>query len=125
MPEASTPRTWTSTDDRWLRSARLSASTSAPCKQPSQQVETREYVHAVAIPHEVIQGPEGAPEEALDTLEVPLGQPPDGERPGQPGNRWKDDAANFSPHLTDLVEQGKVLAVSERVRGPWDYVIPG
>ena len=81
----------------------------------------------MAIPHEVIQGPEGASEEAKTPWKYRSAHRQMANDPVDTINTkvWDDEAANFSPHLTDVVEQGKVHPVSEPARGPWHYVIPG
>ena len=84
---------------------------------------TRDYIHPVAIPHAVIQGPEGASEEAktpwnFRSAHVPRGF--GGHDPVDTINTkvWDDEAANFSPHLTDVVEQGKVIPYRNQHEDP-------
>ena len=78
----------------------------------------REYVHPVAIPNEAIVGPDDAPEEAKTPWKYRSAQPQKPNDPVSTNNRWLDDAANFSPHLTDLVEQGKILPYRNEYEDP-------
>ena len=81
---------------------------------------TRDYVHPVAIPHEVIQGPEGAPEEAKTPWKYRSAHRQLANDPVDTRNTqlWDDEAANFSPYLTDVVEAGKVIPYRNQHEDP-------